>query len=230
MPPIFKDLLLSKKFIVALLTIIGGVTAYAKWNIDPMSILPLLAPGLVYIGAQGWADAGKEKAKIDSVTAIKIHAMSLEADAKRPSLMSSTEFMPIAATRKPEAGFVKVRVMVFTAIVSISAGMLLYTPLSMVGGCAHPGQTTLGIGQCLLDDGVLGEVLVALGASDYLQQVENIGLTKSSDLIDCALHAIASQQAGAGSGSASLPKGALPASTLAQRANEALTTRRSNGK
>jgi len=78
MPSIVKDLLLSKKFVVALLTIGGSVAAYKGWNVDPMTILPFISPALVYIGAQGWADNGKEKAKIDGATALQIHTQAMQ--------------------------------------------------------------------------------------------------------------------------------------------------------
>lgn len=78
MPPIIKDLFLSKKFLVALFTAFGAFTAYNGWSVDPTTILLMAAPFLAYIGAQGWADSGKEKAKIDAAASIKIHAMTLQ--------------------------------------------------------------------------------------------------------------------------------------------------------
>lgn len=73
MPPIVKDLLLSKKFLVALFAAIGAVASHFGWNMDPAAILVIMTPLLVYIGAQGWgADAGKEKAKVEQETALKL--------------------------------------------------------------------------------------------------------------------------------------------------------------
>lgn len=91
MPPIVKDLLLSKKFLVALFTTFGTVTAYKGLNIDLLAILLMAAPFLAYIGAQGWADTGKEKAKIDADAAIQIHTMSLEHNKPFSSLLASSQ-------------------------------------------------------------------------------------------------------------------------------------------
>jgi len=122
--------------------------------------------------------------------------------------------------------------MMMTAALSVLAGMLLWTPMSMVGGCAHPGQSTLRAGQCLLDNGVLAEVLTALGKPDYLRQIENVGLTRAGDLIDCALQAAATQPApAAGSGSVSPSAlAAVDADTIAGRAREVLAARRAADK
>lgn len=126
----------------------------------------------------------------------------------------------------------RIRAMIFTAVLSTSAGMILYTPLSVVGGCAHPGQSTLRVGQCLLDNGVLAEVLAALARPDYLKQVGIVALSRASDLVDCALQAAATQPgdgSGSGSGSA-MPTARVTAEsdTIAHRARETLATRRAS--
>lgn len=214
MPPIVKDLFLSKKFLVALFTAAGAVTAYKGWSVEPMTILLMASPFLIYIGAQGWADSGKEAAKIQSAAAIQLQEAAFKRD---PA--------PLAA-RNSEAGFAKVSVMVLTAIASIFIGMALYSPLSMVGGCTHPGQSALHVGQCLLDDGVLAEVLAALAKPDYLKQVENVGLTHTGDLIDCALQAVATKPAVTKPATETHTLVAPPESdTLARRAREALAMR-----
>jgi hypothetical protein len=82
MPNILKDLFLSKKFVVAVLTAAGAFTAYKGWNVDPLGILTIVTPLLVYIGAQGWGtDAGKERAKIEQDTALKLAAMKANQEA-----------------------------------------------------------------------------------------------------------------------------------------------------
>jgi hypothetical protein len=113
-----------------------------------------------------------------------------------------------------------------TAVFSVFAGMALYTPVSVIGGCAHPGQVTLRAGQCLLDNGVLGEVLAALAKPDYLKQVGLVALNRAGDLIDCALTAIAAQPSGETSEVRAL---AAPPEqdNLARRAREVLESRRS---
>lgn len=95
-PSIVKDLLLSKKFLVALFATIGAVTAHFGWNFDPTTILVMMTPFLVYIGAQGWgADAGKEKAKIDAAAAVKIHTTAMQLGATvRPTMPAQSDDKP----------------------------------------------------------------------------------------------------------------------------------------
>lgn len=60
-------LLSSKKFVSALLTMIGAVAV--KWGMPDMDIkeiLALMSPVLLYIGAQGVADHGKSKAQVEA--------------------------------------------------------------------------------------------------------------------------------------------------------------------
>ena len=65
---VIKDLLNSKKFVASL---IGLITAVAvKMGVPETEISELVAivsPMLVYAGAQGFADIGKEKAKVEAV-------------------------------------------------------------------------------------------------------------------------------------------------------------------
>lgn len=219
MPSIVKDLFLSKKFLVALFTAAGAVTAYKGWSVEPMTILLMASPFLIYIGAQGWADSGKEAAKLQSATAIQLQGMAALHDSRNDSRGLNA--------RSSEAGFAKVSVMALTAVASVFVGMALYSPLSMVGGCTHPGQSALHVGQCLLDDGVLAEVLAALAKPDYLKQVENVGLAHTGDLIDCALQAVATKPAATSSPAAETHTLVAPPEpdTLARRAREALAMR-----
>jgi hypothetical protein len=64
---IIKDLFKSKKFVVSLLGVITAVAV--KFGVPETSIEELLAtisPFMVYVGAQGFADLGKEKSKIET--------------------------------------------------------------------------------------------------------------------------------------------------------------------
>lgn len=78
------DLLGSKKFILFLVGLVGWALAKFGIHADPDSIVHFLELVGAAIGAQGIADHGKEKAKIDQQTAIevaKIHASSSAANA-----------------------------------------------------------------------------------------------------------------------------------------------------
>ncbi len=239
MPPIVKDLLLSKKFVVALLTTVGSVASYFGWNVDPTAMLLMMTPFLVYIGAQGWGtDSGKEKAKIEQETALKLqanHAVNMSAggtlrtDASAGDVVSGT-ITKIEVTKGAQPGFSKLLLLV------VLSGFTLGVGTAFVA-CSHPGRSALQFGQCVLDDGVLGEVLAALKQQNYLKQLEELGLRRASDLIDCALQAVASKSDDQGSGSGSgsdLPAVAARSSaqpdTLAARARDALEHRKSSGK
>ena len=61
---IIKDLLKSKKFVVGVLATASAVALYLgvpEASID--EIITMISPLLVYIGAQGFADIGKEEIK-----------------------------------------------------------------------------------------------------------------------------------------------------------------------
>lgn len=231
MPPIVRDLFLSKKFLVALFTAISAFAAYRGWNVDPMTILLMASPFLVYIGAQGWADSGKEKAKIDAASTIQIHAMALKSGhawVMSSSSVGQTNEAAPAGEKNPEAGSAKLSVMLLTAVFSVFAGMFLYAPATMVGGCAHPGQSALRLGQCVLDDGVLAEVLAALGQPDYLDRVGSVALRRAGDLVDCALQALAAPPSVSGPTEVHALEAQPEPDTIARRARETIASRRAS--
>lgn len=116
--------------------------------------------------------------------------------------------------------------------VMISAFMCLVICALMIGGCTHPRESTARGGQCLLDNGVLSEVLAALAEPDYLKQVGMVALNRAGSLVDCALQAIAAQSSGteaAPSGAQAAVAGQPEGSSLARRAREVLASRRTTG-
>lgn len=71
-----KAILESRKFVAAILTAIAMSTARIGWHIDVSLLLMFATPIMVAIGAQGWADSGKEAAQITADAAVKMHAMT----------------------------------------------------------------------------------------------------------------------------------------------------------
>lgn len=243
MPPIVKNLFLSKKFVVALLTAAGAVAMYFGYNVDPTKILTVLSPFLLYIGAQGWADAGKERAKIEQDTTLKTTELHIQSTIDRQKLaqehelklraidvqnekMKTDAIASLKAAGQP--GFAKLGAMLSSIVVCMIIGVTL------IVACAHPGQVVLKTGQCVLDDGIFNDVLKALAQQNYVAAVEALALKDGPELVDCALQAAATPaptpNAGSGSGSAELPKGALAPNVIVQRAREVLATRRAAGK
>lgn len=238
MPPIMKDLFLSKKFLVALFTAAGATTAHFGLNLDPMTILTVMTPLLVYLGAQGWADSGKEKAKVEGEIAIArdqlAHANTVSLREFNYKIEKERSAVPISVPVVPpgaQPGFVKLRVLLLTAVLSVPAGMVLYGSVSLAPGCAHPVQSALIAGQCILDDRVLSDVLVALSKPDYLSQIAGVAVRHVAGLVDCALQAVAAQPDSEPGSAAAITHSAAPAGdTLARRAREALAARQSSVK
>jgi hypothetical protein len=221
-----RDLFLSKKFLVALFTAAGAVTAHFGLNLDPMTILTVMTPFLVYLGAQGWADVGKEKAKVEGETAIArdqlAHANTVSLTMLNAKIAADAPKLPFMSAAQP--GLVKLRVLLLTAVLSVPAGMVLYGSVSLAPGCAHPAQSALIAGQCILDDRVLSDVLAALSKPDYLNQIAGVAVRHVAGLIDCALQAVAAQP-DAGPGTVTITHSAVAGDTLSRRAREVLAAR-----
>lgn len=64
-----RDLLDSKKFVASLVAVVTAVLVrLGVPEIQVAELLSVISPLLVYIGAQGFADIGKEKAIVEGVT------------------------------------------------------------------------------------------------------------------------------------------------------------------
>lgn len=209
MPKVLKDLLLSKKFVVALLACVAAVAARYGWEVDTQTIIAVVSPFLVYIGAQGWADNGKERARIEQSTAMMVHDRMVVRTAGP------------AVQKNSESGSVKILVMLVIMFIGITAAM---------SACMRAKQVTLRAGQCVLDSGVLGDVIAALDHPDYVQRITDIGIHALPELIDCALQAVASSDSpdqGSDTASRMLPLVAeTPAAVRASRAQELIALRK----
>ena len=60
------DLCKSKKALIAIATVVAGGLAHLGLNMTTADILPILSPLMAYIVAQGIADHGKERAKVET--------------------------------------------------------------------------------------------------------------------------------------------------------------------
>lgn len=86
------EMLTSKKFIAMVAGFI--VTVLAKWkiNIHPETIYSVVALIVAYIVGQGWADSGKEAAKIEAVSNASLSTSnSPKADAAVASMAESVK-------------------------------------------------------------------------------------------------------------------------------------------
>jgi hypothetical protein len=83
------DLLASKKFITALVGVAVMVGAKLGLNLDPELLIAIASLFAVLVGAQGAADAGKERAKIEAAnpgptTSLAIKGELLETSSPAP--------------------------------------------------------------------------------------------------------------------------------------------------
>jgi acid phosphatase family membrane protein YuiD len=69
---VLKDLLSSKKFVAMLVAIAVFVAGRFGLDVDPATLDHVFAALLVFIGAQGIADHGKEAAKINGAMAMAL--------------------------------------------------------------------------------------------------------------------------------------------------------------
>lgn len=65
-----REFLTSKKFIVAIVGIILSVAARYNLNLDPDAVEKIVYVIVAYLIAQGWADSGKEAAKVAGTVAL----------------------------------------------------------------------------------------------------------------------------------------------------------------
>lgn len=59
MPKVIKDLFASKKFVIALISVIAWAAGRIGWNVDPAELTQAVSPFLAFIVGQGIADLGK---------------------------------------------------------------------------------------------------------------------------------------------------------------------------
>lgn len=71
-----REFLTSKKFIVAVVGIILSLAARYNLNLDPEAVEKIVYVVIAYLIAQGWADSGKEAAKVNGTVAIATAPLS----------------------------------------------------------------------------------------------------------------------------------------------------------
>jgi hypothetical protein len=207
-----KALFESQPFDLALLTVLASIGAVYGFNVPVTTIMAFITPIMVAIGATGWTQ-GKQT---EQDTAIKLHLLT---HGVAPEHVNSTlaklkasKAVPLAAAPKAEAGFV--RRALLAPIMFLSAAILVG-----VGG-AQTGCTKgqiINAGQCVLDSGVLADVLAALASNDYANLITQLETKDGAALIACALEAAASGPAAASDAGSASPVAARARELLAKR-------------
>jgi hypothetical protein len=76
-----KELFASKKFVSALISLVTMVAIkLGVPETDITELVTIVSPMLAYIGAQGFADLGKERAKVDAAAPPKVQVIRNERD------------------------------------------------------------------------------------------------------------------------------------------------------
>lgn len=106
----------SKAIVVALLTVIAGVAGYEGLNIPVTTILTLMTPLMIAIGAAGWSDVTQIKAKLALDHDMKMHAL-VHGNTVEGLTTRDAEGRVV---RTPQSGFVKLGTMVGAAAIALS--------------------------------------------------------------------------------------------------------------
>jgi len=134
----------SKKFVVMFLTGVAGIVARWGFQVDVATIVMLMAPFMVAVGAQGWADNGKEAARMN------LAAANAHLDAAR-------------INSKSQAGFARFGVMILISMIGL--GVLMAPSCSgTTGGSVGPVIGNIVV-DCIVKNGQ--------AVSDELQKLKD---------------------------------------------------------
>lgn len=189
----------SKKFLVLLSSVITWVALRLGWHVDQTTINYYLGLVAAFLVAQGVADHGKGKAEVEAKAIAAARA---------------------AGERTPGAGFIGSKLLLVLGLIG-AIGAVTMT------GCPHAGQVVLATGQCVLDTGVLGTVLVDLASANYAALIADAITKLGPTLVTCALQAIAASETpapttDAGVGSATAARRGVYDPVVVARAKEML--------
>lgn len=82
-----KEFLTSKKFIVAVAGVVLATAARYNLNLDPDSVQNIVYVVVAYLIGQGWADSGKEAAKVTGTIDLVTDPDVPTGDADRPDML-----------------------------------------------------------------------------------------------------------------------------------------------
>lgn len=155
----------SKAIVVAVLTVVAGIAGYYGLNLPVTTIVGLMTPLMIAIGAAGWSDAVKMKAKMQLDHEVKMHALmhgntievvnGVERDAEGRAM-----------SRRAQAGFIRIGIIALIAGI-LGVGLLASTLVATNEGC---GATPV-IKPVITDvvDCVTAEAVVATDGYSILQ-------------------------------------------------------------
>lgn len=221
-----KNLFESKAFIQAVLSAVAAAAAVYGLNVPVATIMLILTPIMVAIGAQGWSDAVKMKAKMALEHEVRMQALAnghmTYADAANGNL--PTEKMK-------QAGFARIHAMLIVSALGIGAGGIIAATQSSCGSsppavvtdiidCAKAEAQAVASGFSIIQ--IVNEVIGVfsgkpLPGCEQAQNVlecdaEQLVLKFGSDMVACVLDSMPTPTPapapapGPGSGSATPPQ------------------------
>lgn len=225
-----KNLFESKAFVQAILAAAAAAGAVYGFNVPVATIMMILTPIMVAIGAQGWSDAVKMKAKMALEHEVRMQALAnghmTYADAANGNL---------PAERMKQAGFARLSML---AGIATLAGALALGTLTTTTSCKNPSPIVTDVIDCAKAEAqavangysIIQIVNTVIGvftgkplpgceqAQNVLEcDAEQLVLKFGSDMVACVLDSIPTPTPapaptpGPGSGSAAppLPQGSL---------------------
>lgn len=184
----------SKAFVLALLTLVAGVAGYEGFNIPITTIMGLLTPLMIAIGAAGWSDAVNLKARMALEHEVKMKALS-EGHATYAEVLSGK--VPVARTGNAQAGFAKTGLMIAiftimgtialgTSLTAMNQGCATVQPIiADVIQCAQAEATVVSSGYSILQ--IVAEVVGALRSGDVVTEVGKLISKYGGDIVACAM-------------------------------------------
>ena len=181
----------SAKFQVLVASIIAWIALKLGWHVDQAQIDRLLALVGSYLLAQGVADHGVSRAKVEAATQIRLATMSHAAHSNLGSVAADILRLTAANTntnanrgtpeRDPKAGVVQIKMMAFLSVVTLALGIAGAT---LCSGCATITKMTGAFATCEKAD--LGAVLSSV-PTDLATDLATAGTTPSAGVLaNCA--------------------------------------------
>lgn len=137
----------SKAFVLSLLTLVAAVAGYEGLNLPVATIMGLLTPLMIAIGAAGWSDAVRMKAKMALEHDVKMHAL-MHGNSNENGVARDAE------GRIKQAGFARVGVMALIASV-LGFGILTSSLLATNEGCGAVKPVVTDVIQCVAAESVV---------------------------------------------------------------------------
>lgn len=140
----------SKAFVLALLTLVAAVAGYEGLDLPVTTVMGLLTPLMVAIGAAGWSDAVQMKSKMALEHDVKMHALQHGNVTINGVMRDAEGRMP---ARSVQTGSVRLGVMALTVIL---IGSLLGTTMVTNEGCgASPPPIVTDVVDCVKAEAVV---------------------------------------------------------------------------